>query len=219
MDKLLNKIASTVRGWMRWPAVFLNRISGGRVRPNHVTLVSLLGHFGVVWALWHARPILAALLLAVFGIMDTLDGALARLQGTASVSGMFYDAISDRAKEVLVYVGLASVVVPYGNTYNYFVYEDRYAWLLVAVCGMSLVVSYIKAKGEVAASGLKNQDAQALNRIFANGIARYEVRMALVIVGLLTGYTITVLAILLVLATFTALQRTVRISHYLRTHV
>ena len=49
----------------------------------------------------------AALLLAVFGLFDTLDGELARLQGTESPQGAFLDSVTDRMKEILVYVGLA----------------------------------------------------------------------------------------------------------------
>ncbi len=223
MDKSINIISGAVRRFMIIPARAINSLSGGRIRPNHITLVSLLGHFTVVWALWHHRPLVAALLLAIFGIMDSLDGALARLQKSDSVTGMLYDAVSDRIKEVLVYVGLAGFVSIYTAYINgdYSVHIDgNFAgyWLIVAVCGMSLVVSYIKAKGEVAASGQGAHNAQELNRVFVGGIARYEIRMAFVIVGLLTGQIINVLWFLLVLISFTALQRIVRITKYLQKH-
>ena len=206
MDRLLNKIGSTVRGWMIIPAKVLNSLSGGLIKPNHITLVSLLGHIGVIWALWYSRPILAAVLLAFFGLMDSLDGALARLQKTASLNGMLYDASSDRAKEVLVYVGLTQYV---------FVHTNDFIWLPAAVLGGSLVVSYIKAKGEMALASVKKHDKQMLNKIFADGIARYEVRMAIVVFGLLGGQIILSLWLLLVLVGYTALQRIIRISRAL----
>jgi CDP-diacylglycerol--glycerol-3-phosphate 3-phosphatidyltransferase len=107
MDSFLNTVARTVRAAMKWPALLLHKITRGRIKPNHVTLISVLGHVGVLWALWSYRPILAGLLLIIFGLMDSLDGALARLQGTTSLNGMFFDATSDRLKEVMIYAGIA----------------------------------------------------------------------------------------------------------------
>jgi len=192
------------------PAKLLNSVSGGRITPNHVTLVSLLGHGLFLWAIWQNRPLEAALFLAFFGIMDSLDGALARLQHTASVTGMLYDATSDRVKETIVYVGLTHYVLVLSN--------PRFIWLPAAVLGGSLVVSYIKAKGEMAMSAGGKHSAQELNRIFSDGLARYEVRMSLVIIGLLTGRVVLALWILLLLVVFTALQRLIRVSKAL-THV
>ena len=208
MDKALNFISNTVRGWMKFPAVFVNKLSGGCIKPNHITLVSLLGHFGVVWALWQWKPMLAAVLLAFFGIMDSLDGALARLQKSSSNRGMFFDSTSDRVKEVLVYVGLAEWAGYYYSHKN-FATTHIFA-LIVAVCGLSLVVSYTRARGEaVLLSSKKNVNA---NKVFTDGVARYEVRMALIILGLLTGKILIALYVLLVLVSVTALKRVMQVS-------
>lgn len=225
MDSALNVIARNVRAWMESPARLLDRISGGRITPNQVTLVSLLGHFAVVWALWSTHPVLAALLLAFFGIMDTLDGALARLQKRATLTGMLYDAVSDRVKEIMVYVGLVLFINQEGLLLSptHFGMYDFYtstanvsSWLIVAVCGLSITVSYIKAKGEMALSSTGKYDAQKLNKVFASGLARYEVRMALIIFGLLTGTVLLMLHILLVVLVVTALQRLRRVSEALK---
>ena len=223
MDTALNAIAKSVRTFMRWPAQFLDRISGGRITPNQVTLVSLLGHFTVIWALWKDRPILGAILLIFFGIMDTLDGALAKLQKRASLKGMLYDAVSDRVKEVLVYVGVMIYLDGGGVYLSNSVSSGIHDWytnvafvspytIIVAVCGLSLVVSYIKAKGEMALSSTGNYNAQKLNRVFSDGFARYEVRMALIVLGLLTGNLLLILHVLVALLIFTSLQRIFRVS-------
>ncbi len=213
---------------MRWPAAFLHRISGGKITPNHVTLVSTLGHIGFVWALWHSRPIMAAIILAVFGIMDTLDGALARLQKSTSVKGMLYDAVSDRLKEVMVYTGIAifldRIYMYTTGPDNYLLYNfygldmlfNALVMLPVIACGLSLLVSYIKAKGEMALSTSTKLNAQEINRVFSDGFARYEVRMAIIILGLLTGSIITALHILIVLLLITCLQRIIKVSRALR---
>lgn len=197
---------------MRWPALFLHKISRGRITPNQVTLVSLLGHVGVFWALWSYRPILAAVLLVFFGLMDTLDGALARLQGKTSVLGMFFDATSDRVKEVLLYAGITRFFFAETSGYEL----SAIAWLPAAVLGGSLVVSYIKAKGEMAIAASDKHSTQERNRLFADGLARYEVRMAFVVLGLLSGLLVESLWVLLAMIVFTALQRTVRIARQMR---
>ena len=207
MDSLLSVISNTIRGWMLVPARAINRVSDGRVTPNHITLVSLLGHGLIVWALWNARPIVAAFLLIFFGLMDSLDGALARVQKSSSVNGMLYDATSDRVKEVLMYVGLTQYVLIQGSA--------NYTWLPAAVLGGSLVVSYIKAKGEMALATQGGHDAQKLNRVFSDGVARYEVRMALIVLALLSGRVVFVLWVLLILVTYTALQRIIKVSRAL----
>jgi phosphatidylglycerophosphate synthase len=220
MDGALNKIGTIVRGWMIFPARIIATVSNGHITPNHITLVSFFGHFLVVWALIESRPVVAAVLLAFFGIMDSLDGALARLQKKSSVRGMFYDATSDRAKEVLVYCGIAIFLETVG-LYGYDVTLASsfpiyvYFWVPVAVLGLSQLVSYIKAKGEMALSS-SGYDAQKLNRIFTDGLARYEVRMFVVIVGLLSGKLLTALCLLLLLLVFTCVQRFKKVSQALR---
>ncbi len=167
-----------VKSAMYHVAGFLDYWTKGKIKPAHITTLSLLGHIPVAWALVSCRPVLAAVLLAVFGLMDALDGALARYQNSATLSGMFFDAVSDRIKEVIVYSALA--------VYGFKHFESDMLWMIVALCGSSILVSYTKAKGEMAVSGSKT-DPQKLNRIFSVGIASYEIRMVIIIVGLLFG--------------------------------
>lgn len=217
MDTLLNSVASVVRRWMLAPARMINSLSKGKVTPNHITLVSFLGHFLVLWSLFQNRPTLAALFLAFFGIMDALDGALSRIQKSSSLQGMFFDAVSDRAKEIIVYAGLAIYIEQNGYYYTTdillnFTQPYLYLWLPLAVLGLSMLVSYIKAKGEMALSSSGKYDAQKLNRVFSDGFARYEVRMTIIILGLLTGRIIVALYVLLFLLVVTCLQRLNKVS-------
>ncbi len=219
MDKLLNTVATIVRTWMLLPARFIHTLSRGKITPNHITLISLLGHFTVLWALAERRPILGAVLLAFFGLMDSLDGALAKVQKKTSVRGMFYDAVSDRAKEVLVYCGVAVYLdwtMQFGESNRFYDWWGIYGylWVPVAVLGLSQLVSYIKAKGEMALSS-SGYDSQKLNRVFTDGLARYEVRMAVLIVGLLTGHIYLALHVLIVLLLATCLQRLINVRRAL----
>jgi phosphatidylglycerophosphate synthase len=185
----------------------LNKIFDGKLKPAHITILSLLGHIPAAWALWTSRPILACVYIAGFGLMDALDGALAREQKSASKLGMFFDATTDRLKEILIYSALAVFV---SNNYP----TDISVWVIPAVVGTSLLVSYVKAKGEMAIS-TDAHDKQLLNRAFSQGIARYEIRMVLLIVGLSTGLLPALLNLIIALNLITAAMRFMEVSRLL----
>lgn len=212
---MTNRLTNSVRSLMIYPARFVNYLSRGHIKPDHITAISLLGHLAVFWALaWNApvsSPRLAALFLIVFGLMDSLDGALARLQHRSSLSGMFNDAVSDRLKEVIVYFSVAMFV------FNHPDYYQSDSLLAVLALGFSALVSYAKAKGEMAVASLGKTNAQTLNRLFGDGIARYEVRMALIVVGLLFPVMPQVLHTVIALTFLTAMWRFARITRYLKT--
>lgn len=174
----MDKIVAFVRSAMYHVAGFIDFWTKGWIKPAHITALSLAGHIPIAWALVTHRPVLAAVLLAIFGLMDSLDGAMARYQNSTTLSGMFFDAVSDRMKEVILYSALA--------VYGYEHFDSNMLWMIVALCGTSLLVSYTKAKGEMAVSE-SNKDPQKLNRVFSVGIASYEIRMLVIIIGLLFG--------------------------------
>lgn len=187
-------------------AIILDRLSGGRITANIVTLVSLLGHVYVAYLIATRHPIWAGALLIIFGLMDTLDGELARLQKRASSAGMLLDASTDRVKEVLLFVGVAAFYVELG-------YPDVAIWA-VAACGASLLVPYIKAKGETAVKDT-NLTPNEINRLFGGGIASYEVRVTLLIAGLFTSLLPEMLVIITVLSSVTAATRLISITRKL----
>lgn len=187
-------------------AGFLDKYSGGKIKPSHITIISLLGHLPVAWALIVNKPILGAILLAFFSLMDALDGALARTQKSASLAGMYLDAVSDRVKEVIVFTAL--------GIYMFENISADISWLAILACGTSLLVSYVKAKGEMAV-GSSTKDTQALNRLFGGGLASYEIRTLLIIVGLLFGVIEYALPLLIFLNLITITTRFLAVSKYL----
>ena len=201
-------IIAFVRKMMTHLAEFLNYWTRGKLKPAHVTVISLLGHVPVALALVTSRPILAAVLLAFFSLMDALDGALARVQNSASLSGMYFDAVSDRLKEVIVLSALAVFASKHIDTVI--------TWQIVAVMGTSLLVSYTKAKGEMALAGEKI-DAQRLNRIFGGGLASYEIRVVALVVGLLFGWIAYVLPLLIAANSITIATRFLKVAKELQT--
>ncbi len=191
---------------MREVAKGLNNFTGGKLSPNAVTIFGLLMHIPIALLIAKGYFGYGAVLLVIFGLFDTLDGELARLQKRASAAGMLLDASTDRMKEVLLYTGVAYALASSGRVH-------AIAWV-VAACGFSICVSYVKAKGEMA---MKDSDLSAneINRLFADGLMRFEVRMFLLVVGLATDRLLPVIIFIAVLSVYTALTRLVRISRKL----
>lgn len=197
-----------VRGWMKHVAKVLNTLSGGRLSPNAVTLIGLAAHVPIAVLIALGEYWWAAGLLVVFGLFDALDGELARLQQRASNAGMVLDATTDRMKETALYCGVAYALVVTDS-------PEHAVWA-VAACGASLCVSYVKAKGETAVRGGKLTPNE-INRLFQDGLLRFEVRMSLLVFGLLTGWLAPVVIAIAILSSYTAIDRLVRITNKLQT--
>ena len=96
------------------------------------------------------------------GILDVLDGRLARLSGQQTAAGALFDSVSDRWGEVFVFAGYAWLL------------RDT-AWLLavIAAMGASMMVSYTRAR------------AEGLGVTGAGGVMQRAERVALVAAGTL----------------------------------
>src|SRR5437868_1204141 len=105
--KLLDAIREFVRQIMHQVAAALNRLTGGKLSPNAVTMAGLLAHVLIAILIAKGHFGWAVILLIIFGLFDTLDGELARLQHRDSAAGMLLDAVTDRMKEILLYAGIA----------------------------------------------------------------------------------------------------------------
>lgn len=205
---LIDAIRELIRAVMRAIARWLNSVTRGRLHPDAVTLAGFLMHIpiAIIIASRH-HYVWAAVLLVVFGLFDTLDGELARLQGKASARGMLLDATTDRMKEALLYTGIAYALA-LGD------HPATAAWA-AAACGASLCVSYVKAKGEAAVSAGKPIPHTVLNKLFKDGLLTFELRMFVLVVGLLTNRLAIAAAVIALLAAYTALQRLMRIRKVL----
>lgn len=207
--KIIDAIRQTIRRIMASIAKGLNAFSGGRVHPNTVTYVGTAMHVPI--ALLIAIPgwdILAGILLLIFGLFDTLDGELARLQKRDSSAGMLLDASTDRMKEVMLYTGIGYALATSAH-------PATATWAAAAV-GASICVSYVKAKGEAAVASATIKIPHAtLNHMFKDGLLTFELRMFLLIIGLVSGLLVYFVAAIAVLSGYTALQRLERISKVL----
>lgn len=202
----LDQIRYYIRKVMRVIARFLNRVTRGKISPNAITIIGLLAHIPIAGLIVTRHDVLAGVLLIIFGLFDTLDGELARIQGKETAQGMLLDAVSDRFKEVLLYSAIGYNLIQIGQPY-------LAVWAIFA-CGSSLCVSYVKAKGESAY--LSNHYSQTnINHLFRDGFMRFEIRISVLIIGLLTQYLGAAIIIIAILAGYTAISRLINISRKL----
>jgi CDP-diacylglycerol--glycerol-3-phosphate 3-phosphatidyltransferase len=134
----------------------------------------------------------AVAFLIVGGLMDTLDGAVAKAAGTSSRRGAFFDSVADRVADGLIFGGVAWYLL--GRP------DPRLALLPFAILGVSAVVSYERAK------------AESLGLTARGGLMERAERLILLGVGL--GFHVVlvpVLWLLLVLTACTAAGRFVRV--------
>jgi CDP-diacylglycerol--glycerol-3-phosphate 3-phosphatidyltransferase len=163
------------------------------ITPNALTLIGFFAMcgIGVVLAMgWFA---LGGVLIIASGILDALDGTLARLTNRATKFGAFLDSTTDRFAEGALFFGIMFYYLQNGVTFVAYI-------IYFALLG-SLMVSYARARAE----GLGLQMKEGL-------LTRFE-RIALLIIGLiLTAFwgdapLWIVLALLAIFANVTAVQR------------
>jgi phosphatidylglycerophosphate synthase len=120
--------------WLIGP---IERLLIGRVSPNVITASSLLlcGVTGAAVALGHLP---GAVWLYVFaGILDVLDGRLARLANKQTPAGALFDSVSDRWGELFVFAG-----------YVWFLNDSPWLLAVMSAIGGSMMVSYTRARAE-----------------------------------------------------------------------
>jgi len=103
---------------------------GVYILPNLVTSASLFGGFYSIIASIDGHYEAAAIAILISGILDGLDGRIARITGTTSKFGMEYDSLSD-----LVAFGLAPGILIFMWALKPF---GKYGWLaafIYVVCG------------------------------------------------------------------------------------
>jgi phosphatidylglycerophosphate synthase len=109
-----------------------------RVRPSIVTTVGMVANLAVpVLAVRHAYwPLVAAGLVLLSAVADSVDGAVAVVTGRVTRLGYVYDAVADRIGEAAWVVALWLIGVP--------------GWLAVLVGGLAWLHEYLRAKATAA---------------------------------------------------------------------
>lgn len=167
------------------------RIARGLIRlhisANALTVAGFLIVAGSAALIVTRHLFWAGIVLLAGSLLDSLDGAVARLAGSAGRFGAMLDSALDRLSEGVVLIALV-----------YIVSADGRPWA-AAIGGLalllSLMVSYTRAR------------AEGLGISCSEGWFTRVERIIILVLGLLTGYIIAALAVLAVLSLVTFLQR------------
>ncbi len=177
-----------MRIWFRWflepTARFLLRLG---LRPNVVTMLGFLGVSLGAWFVAQGRFFIGGVVIGITVPFDALDGTMARMSGEASDWGAVVDAVMDRYSELITWGGVLYYYLSQGDT--------RMAMLTYAAAVGTVLVSYLRARGEVQGFEVKT------------GLMTRVERYLVVMPSLLIGRPEIAVWVLAVLANFTALQR------------
>ena len=132
---------------------------------------------------WNLAAVVGGILLLLSGFFDIVDGSVARVTRQISKKGAFLDSVFDKVAEVAIFGGIA-----FGQLADSF-------WCLIAL-GMSLLVSYTRARAESLGGKLKGvgigERAERLLIIAIIGMIPYKEAMqwAMIIVSIVAGITL-----------------------------
>jgi phosphatidylglycerophosphate synthase len=76
------------------------------ITANAATGIDMLFAIVAAWSLSQGHYLLGVILIQVFGLWSCVDGEIARLTKKTSQLGDFYDTMTDRSAEVLIFAGV-----------------------------------------------------------------------------------------------------------------
>jgi len=139
------------------------RLHRAGVTADHLTAFGVAASAATATVIATGHLLWAAALLALAGAGDLLDGPVAKAAGTTSVRGAFFDSVSDRLSDALVFFGVAWHLLATRG--------DHYSLLPMAILGAAALVSYTRAKADAlgydATGGLMERAERFLTLGFA----------------------------------------------------
>lgn len=165
--------------------------------PNQYTYLS--GVFALVglWFMMKGDLIWATIFFLVAAGLDFVDGAVARKKNMSSKVGAYLDTVFDRYVEGIIFFGMLFLALPT-------VIIPGQAWVYLAIFG-SVVTTYAKAAAK---------EKDLVNQELKGGLLSRGERLILIFIALILGiiypdylYMTYIVAIIAILANFTAIQR------------
>jgi len=181
---ITNTMKATARGFAE---VIARGIARTGLTPNALSVLALLLNGVAAAVVATGNQVTGGFLVMLFGALDMLDGALARVTGRSSKFGAFLDSTLDRYSEAIVFFGLLVLFTLRRNVQG--------TLLVYAVLVGSLMVSYTRARAE--GLGLKCEV----------GLLPRPERIILLGLGLIFDQIVPALWILAILTNLTAIQR------------
>ena len=133
------------------------------ITPDVITIIGIVmsGVAAVTIGAGYLRA--GFLFLLLTAIPDALDGAVARAAGTGSVRGAFFDSVSDRLTDAMLFGGVAWYVAG--------AEPGRTMMLPVAIMATAMFISYQRAKAESLGFDAKGGIMERAERLIVLGFA------------------------------------------------
>lgn len=187
------KARRALQGLTLWSGRLIARLG---LSPNAITGLGLAVTGAGAWFVLTGRHVTGGLILIAGGVLDFLDGAVAKATGRTSVFGSFLDSVTDRMSDALLFSALLWFFAQAG--------EDRLVALTLAVFALTVLTSYIRAK------------AESLGFDCRVGILERAERLVLIITGLVLGILEPMLWIVTALGAVTVGQRLLHVGKQAR---
>ena len=163
-----------------------------KLTPNAVTLISFAITVASAYLVGSGWLVAGGIVFLLGSGLDLMDGALARLTGTASPFGALLDSVFDRLGEAALFVGLAFYAIRGGAS-------ESFLPIFIIALFLALIfsqgVSYLRARGE------------GLGVFTRAGVMTRTERVILLGIGLLIDQIFWVLLLIAVVSCFTLFQR------------
>jgi len=163
-----------------------------KLTPNAVTLISFAITVASAYLVGSGWLVAGGIVFLLGSGLDLMDGALARLTGTASPFGALLDSVFDRLGEAALFVGLAFYAIRGGAS-------ESFLPIFIITLFLALIfsqgVSYLRARGE------------GLGVFTRAGVMTRTERVILLGIGLLINQIFWVLLLITVVSCFTLFQR------------
>jgi CDP-diacylglycerol--glycerol-3-phosphate 3-phosphatidyltransferase len=157
------------------------------ISANIITLLGLAGSVAASILVATGHLLAGGITLLCTGPLDALDGAVARAQGEETAFGAFFDSISDRYSELVIFLGL---------TIFFLEQQD----------GAGVILAFIAAAGSVLVSYTRARAQGVGIEVKAGFMTRVE-RYLVLVPGIIFQIPKISLWIIAILANLTALQR------------
>lgn len=170
---------------------------------NAWTVFALIPALAGFICLLNGNLLAGAALFLISGLVDAIDGAVARVTGSVSNFGAFLDGIIDRYVELLLYIGLLAFML---NVYTPEILMPHAFWIALLVSG-GLMPTFVRAYADHRGVVTEKEDLVRMG-----GFIERAERLGLLFIGMILGYFNTTFLIYFVMMTallshLTALQR------------
>jgi CDP-diacylglycerol--glycerol-3-phosphate 3-phosphatidyltransferase len=195
------KAREALQGIYGWTGRSLARLG---FTANSLTILGIVLTAVASWRIAVGGFLSAGLILTAGGVLDFCDGAVAKARGTASELGAFYDSVTDRVSDALVFSTLTWHFVRTGHL--------RASVVALVAYGFSVMTSYIRAKAESLGFDSKVGLLERAERLIV-------ICSALILSFLWSGLVEAALWVIAVFGAITVLQRLVHVARQARAAV